>query len=88
MYVQLLCKDRNEKEMNELYEVLGALCQREGIQIEDRGASVEILACPQGKIVVTEDDKTMYLTANTPDSMRSSSTCSRTSKKKCQANTN
>ncbi len=65
MYVQLLCKDRNEKEMNELYEVLGALCQREGIQIEDRGASVEILACPQGKIVVTEDDKTMYLTANT-----------------------
>ena len=31
MFVQLICKDRNEKEMNELYEVLGAICQREGI---------------------------------------------------------
>ena len=65
MYVQLICKDLNEKEMNELYEVLGALCEREGVQIEDRGASVEILVCPQGKIVVTEDDMTMVMTANT-----------------------
>ncbi|MCF0246597.1 MAG: hypothetical protein HUJ55_07210 [Ileibacterium sp.] len=65
MFVQLICKDRNENEMNELYQVLGALCEREGIQIEDRGDRVEILACPQGKIVVTEDDKDMVLTANT-----------------------
>lgn len=65
MYVQLICKDRNEKEMNELYEVLGALCHREGVQIEDRGNQVEILVCPQGKILVTEEDMTMILTANT-----------------------
>lgn len=65
MLAQLICKDRNHKEMDELYQVLGALCEREGIQIEDRGDQVEILVCPQGKIVVTEEDKTMILTANT-----------------------
>jgi tetratricopeptide (TPR) repeat protein len=65
MYVQLICKDRNEKEMNELYEVLDAICHREGVQIEDRLDHVDILVCPQGKIVVTEEGKDMYLTANT-----------------------
>ena len=65
MFVQWICKDRNEKEMNELYEVLAALCHREGIQIEDKGSHVEILACPQGKIVVTEEDGNMILSANT-----------------------
>lgn len=65
MFVQLVCKDRNEKEMNELYQVLGALCEREGIQIEDRGSHVEILVCPQGKILVTEEDKDMIMTCNT-----------------------
>lgn len=65
MLAQLICKDRNHKEMDELYQVLGALCEREGIQIEDRGDRVEILVCPQGKIVVSEDDRTMILTANT-----------------------
>lgn len=65
MFVQLICKDRNSKEMNELYEVLAALCHREGIQIEDRGTHVEVLVCPQGKILVTEEDKEMVLSANT-----------------------
>lgn len=65
MFVQLICKDRNAKEMNDLYEVLGALAHREGIQIEDKGSHVEILACPQGKILVTEEDKEMVLSANT-----------------------
>lgn len=65
MFVQLICKDRNEKEMNELYEVIAALCHREGIQIEDRGHRVEILACPQGKILVTEEKDNMILSANT-----------------------
>lgn len=65
MYVQLICKDRNEKEMHELYEVIDAICHREGVQIEDRLDHVEILACPQGKIIITEEDKDMFLTANT-----------------------
>lgn len=65
MFVQLVCKDRNEKEMNELYEVLAALCHREGIQIEDRMDRVEILACPQGKILVTEEGKDLTLSAST-----------------------
>lgn len=65
MFVQLICKDRNEKEIHELYEIIGAICHREGVQAEDRGDAVEILVCPQGKIVVTEDDKTLTLTANT-----------------------
>lgn len=65
MFVQLICKDRNEKEINELYEVIAAICHREGVQIEDRGEAVEILVCPQGKILVTEDDKELTLTANT-----------------------
>ena len=36
MFVQMICKDRNEKEMNELYEVLGLIARREEVQIEDR----------------------------------------------------
>ena len=36
MYVSMICKDRNEKEKNELYQVLGLLAQREQVQIEDR----------------------------------------------------
>ncbi|MCF0107238.1 MAG: hypothetical protein HUJ53_10775, partial [Holdemanella sp.] len=58
-------KNNNDKEKNELYEVLGALCVREQIQIEDKGDYVEITACPQGKIRVTEEDDTILLSANT-----------------------
>lgn len=65
MFVQLTCKNRNEKEMNELYEVLGLLCKREEVQIEDRIDRVEIIACPQGKIVVKEEDGDMVIRANT-----------------------
>lgn len=65
MFVQLICKDRNQKDMNELYEVLGALCHREGVQIEDKGDRVEILVCPQGKILVTENGREMELSAST-----------------------
>ena len=57
--------DRNEKEMNELYEVLGLIARREEVQIEDRYDHVDILVCPQGKIVVTEEDGDMVLRANT-----------------------
>ena len=65
MFVQMICKDRNEKEMNELYEVLGLIARREEVQIEDRYDHVDILVCPQGKIVVTEEDGDMVLRANT-----------------------
>lgn len=65
MFVQLTCKNRNEKEMNELYKVLGLLCKREEVQIEDRIDRVEIIACPQGKIVVKEEDGDMVIRANT-----------------------
>ncbi len=65
MFVQLTCKNRNEKEMNELYEVLGLLSRREEVQIEDRGDCVEIIACPQGKLVVSEEDGDMIIRANT-----------------------
>ncbi|MBF0578501.1 hypothetical protein IM774_01575 [Erysipelotrichaceae bacterium RD49] len=65
MFVQLICKNRSQAQMDELYEVLGALAAREGVQIEDRGHDVEILVCPQGKIVVIEEDKDMILSANT-----------------------
>lgn len=65
MFVQLICKDRDDKQMEELYEVLGALCQREGVQIEERGNQVEILVCPQGKIVAQEQGKDLILSANT-----------------------
>ena len=61
----MICKDRNEKEMNELYEVLGLIARREEVQIEDRYDHVDILVCPQGKIVVTEEDGDMVLRANT-----------------------
>ena len=54
MYVSMICKDRNEKEKNELYQVLGLLAQREQVQIEDRGDVVEMIVCPQGKIVISE----------------------------------
>lgn len=65
MFAQLICKDRNEKEIEELYQIIGAICEREGVQVEDRGDAVEILVCPQGKIIVTEEDKELTLTANT-----------------------
>lgn len=65
MFVQLICKERNAKEMDEIYQVLGALCEREGVQIEDRSHAVEILVCPQGKIVVREDENDLILSANT-----------------------
>ncbi len=45
MFVQMICKDRNEKEMNELYEVLGLIARREEVQIEDRYDHVDILVC-------------------------------------------
>lgn len=65
MFVQLICKDREEKQMEELYQVLGALCEREGVQIEDRGSHVEILVCPQGKILAREDGRDLILSSNT-----------------------
>ena len=65
MFVSLLCKNRTEAQKNEIYEVLGALCHREEIQIEDLGDLVEIYACPQGKIKVTEEDDKIILSANT-----------------------
>ena len=57
MFVQLICPNRNEQEKNEIYQVLGLLCKREQIQIEERLDCVEILVCPQGKIQVTEKGK-------------------------------
>ena len=65
MYVSMICKDRNEKEKNELYQVLGLLAQREQVQIEDRGDVVEMIVCPQGKIVISEDGEDMIIHANT-----------------------
>lgn len=65
MFVQLICKDRSPKEIEELYQIIGAICEREGIQAEERNDQVEILVCPQGKILVTEEDRELTLTANT-----------------------
>ena len=65
MFVQLICRDRSPKEIEELYQIIGAICEREGIQAEERGDAVEILVCPQGKILVTEEDRDVTLTANT-----------------------
>ena len=65
MFVQLTCKNRNEKEMNELYQALGWLAKREEVQIEDRYDHVDILVCPQGTITITEEDQDMVLKAST-----------------------
>ena len=65
MFVQLICKNRNEKEKDEIYEVLGLLCQREHIQIEDKGDTVEIYACPQGTIKAVENEEELILSAST-----------------------
>ena len=65
MFVQLFCKDRNQKEKDELYQVLGAIAHRENVQIEERGDVVEIDVCPQGKIIVHEEDREVILSANT-----------------------
>lgn len=65
MYVSMICKNRNLKEKNEIYQVLGALSHREAVQIEDLGDRVEIYVCPQGKIKVTEEEDSILLSANT-----------------------
>ena len=54
-----------KKKKNELYQVLGAIAHRENIQIEERGDVVEIDVCPQGKIIVHEEDREVILSANT-----------------------
>lgn len=65
MYVTMVCKDRNQKEKNELYEVLGAIAQREKVQIEEHGDVVELDVCPQGKLVVSEEEDSILIHANT-----------------------
>ena len=65
MFVQLLCKDRNQKEKDELYQVLAALAHREQLQIEERGDIVELDVCPQGKIQVSEEGRQVIMSANT-----------------------
>ena len=65
MFVRCVCKNLNEKKKNEIYEVLGALCQREQIQIEEQADAVVITPCVQGKIYVTEDDHSITLTSST-----------------------
>ena len=65
MFVRMICKDRNEKEKNELYQVMGALCKREHMQIEEQGDRVVIYACVQGNIVITEEDNNVIIEANT-----------------------
>ncbi|MDO4663668.1 MAG: hypothetical protein Q4A59_02155 [Erysipelotrichaceae bacterium] len=65
MFVQLVCKNCNPDKKDEIYQTLGALSQREGVQIEDRGHAVEIFVCPQGKITVQEDENDVVLAANT-----------------------
>lgn len=65
MFVRMICKDRNEKEKNELYQVMGALCAREHMQIEEQADRVVIYACVQGNIVITEEDDDVIIEANT-----------------------
>lgn len=65
MFVQLICKDRNEKEITELYQVISAICHREEVQIEESGDKVVVSVCPQGKIVIGEKDNELDLYAST-----------------------
>ncbi|MBB5182257.1 hypothetical protein [Catenisphaera adipataccumulans] len=65
MFVQCICKNRNEKEKNELYQVFGALANREKMQIEEKADEVVIYACPQGTIHIREEDDSIWITANT-----------------------
>lgn len=65
MFIQFTCKNCNEKKKNEIYEILGALCAREQIQIEDTGDFVKITACPEGVIKVSEEEDSIVLSANT-----------------------
>ncbi len=65
MFVQLICRNKNEKQRNELYEVLAALCHREQIEIAEKADEVVIYACPQGHIKVTEEDDMVLISANT-----------------------
>ncbi len=66
MFVQLICRNRNtQQKKDDLYEVLGALCAREQIQIAEKGDDVLIYACPQGHLKVTEEGNNIMISANT-----------------------
>lgn len=65
MFVQCFCRNRNDKEKDELYQVLGALANREQMQIEEVKDEVVIYACPQGTIRIKEEDDDVIIYANT-----------------------
>lgn len=65
MFLRVTCKECNQKRKDELYQIMGALANREKMQIEEKGDEVCIYACPQGTIHITEDDDSIVIEANT-----------------------
>lgn len=65
MFVRMNCKECNQKRKDELYQVFGALAQREKMQIEEVGDEVQIYACPEGIIHILEEDDQIIIEANT-----------------------
>ncbi len=65
MFVRMICKECNQKRKDELYQVFGALAQREKMQIEEVGDEVQIYACPEGTIHILEKEDQIIIEANT-----------------------
>lgn len=65
MFVRMICKECNQKRKDELYQVFGALAQREKMQIEEVGDEVLIYACPEGTIHILENEDQIIIEANT-----------------------
>lgn len=65
MFVEMRVHNPSNKETQELYEILFALCKREEIQWEEKGEQVIITPCPQGQIIVQEKGRDISLSSTT-----------------------
>ena len=65
MKVVLRAKAKNEKQRDEIYEVLGLIAEKEHIQVEERGELVIMKVCPQGTLECREQGGEICISADT-----------------------
>lgn len=65
MEVVLNAAIKDEKQKNELYEVLHLISKQEKLQLEEQGDRVVLSICPQGRIECVEEGNRMRLYAHT-----------------------
>lgn len=65
MKAELRAIAANEKQRNEVYEIIRLICDQEKLQLEERGDTIVIEVCPQGSILCTQQEDVITLKAHT-----------------------